>query len=102
MASTSTHEASYTSSNPLSYDVFLSFREVDPRKNFTDHLYTTLVMHGNHTFRDDEELENGEDIAVDLSRAIEESRIFIVIFSKNYAYSTWCLNDLLKIIESRK
>ena len=101
MASTSTHEASYTSSNPLSYDVFLSFREVDTRKNFTDHLYTTLVTHGNHTFRDDG-LEKGGDIAVDLSRAIEESRIFIVIFSKNYAYSTWCLNDLLKIIESRK
>ena len=38
----------------------------------------------------------------DLSRAIEESSIFIVIFSKNYAYPTWCLNELLKIIESRK
>ena len=102
MASTSTHEASYTSSNPLSYDVFLSFRGVDTRKNFTDHLYTTLVTHGIHTFRDDEELEKGGYIAADLSRAIEESRIFIVIFSKNYAYSTWCLNELLKIIESQK
>ena len=102
MALTSTHEASYTSSNPLSYDVFLSFRGVDTRKNFTDHLYTTLVTHGNHTFRDDEELEKRGDIEADLSRAIEESRIFIVIFSKNYAYSTWCLNELLKINKSQK
>ena len=99
MASTSTHRASSTSSNPRSYDVFLSFRGGDTRKNFTDHLYTTLATHGIHTFRDDEELEKGGDIAADLSRAIEESRIFIIIFSKNYAYSRWCLNELLKIID---
>ncbi|RVW26253.1 hypothetical protein CK203_108872 [Vitis vinifera] len=43
MASTSTHRASSTSSNPRSYDVFLSFRGDDTRKNFTDHLYTSLV-----------------------------------------------------------
>ena len=99
MASTSTHRASSTSSNPRSYDVFLSFGGSDTRKNFTDHLYTTMVTHGIHTFRDDEELEKGGDIAADLSRAIEESRIFIIIFSKNYAYSRWCLNELLKIID---
>ena len=99
MASTSTHRASSTSSNPRSYDVFLSFRGDDTRKNFTDHLYTSLVTRGIHTFRDDEELEKGGDIAADLSRAIEESRIFIIIFSKNYAYSRWCLNELLKIID---
>ena len=82
-------------SNPRSYDVFLSFRGEDTRKNFTDHLYATLVAYGIHTFRDDEELEKGGDIASDLSRAIEESRVFIIIFSKNYANSKWCLNELL-------
>lgn len=102
MALTGTHKAFYASSDPLRYDVFLSFRGVDTRKNFTDHLYNSLVTHGIHTFRDDEELEKGGDISVDLSRVIEESRIFIVIFSKNYAYSTWCLNELLKIIEAQK
>ena len=35
-----------------------SFRGFDTHKNFTDHLYTPLVTHGIHTFRDDEELEN--------------------------------------------
>ena len=100
MASSSTHGASSsTSSISPNYDVFLSFRGEDTRKNFTDYLYTTLVRHGIQTFRDDEELEKGGVIASDLLRAIEESRIFIIIFSKNYADSRWCLNELVKITE---
>ncbi|KAJ9676056.1 hypothetical protein PVL29_024851 [Vitis rotundifolia] len=99
MASTSTQKASSVTISHT-YDVFLSFRGEDTRKNFTDHLYKNLDAYGILTFRDDEELEKGGDIAFDLSRAIEESKIFTVIFSKNYANSRWCLNELLKIIES--
>ncbi|RVW13453.1 TMV resistance protein N [Vitis vinifera] len=54
--------ASSSTSNPHSYDVFLSFRGEDTRKNFTDHLYNSLFAYGIHTFRDDEEVEKGEDI----------------------------------------
>ncbi|KAL6316152.1 hypothetical protein AAG906_015982 [Vitis piasezkii] len=91
--------ASSATPNPHSYDVFLSFRGEDTRKNFTDHLYNTLVAYGIHTFRDDEELLKGEDIKSGLSRAIEGSKIFIIIFSENYATSKWCLNELAMIIE---
>ncbi|EOY10030.1 TMV resistance protein N, putative [Theobroma cacao] len=84
------------------YDVFLSFRGVDTRKNFTDHLYMTLVNVGIHTFRDDDEIERGEKIRDEIERAIYESKISIIIFSKNYASSTWCLNELVKIMEHRK
>ena len=38
------------------YDVFLSFRGVDTRKSFTDHLYAALKQRGIITFRDDENL----------------------------------------------
>ncbi|XP_065632142.1 uncharacterized protein LOC112008489 isoform X2 [Quercus suber] len=38
----------------------------------------------------------------ELLEAIENSRISIVVFSKNYAFSTWCLNELVKILEWRK
>ena len=51
---------------------------------------------------DDEKLERGECIALDLLRAIEESRFSIVVLSKNYASSTWCLDELVKIIECKK
>ncbi|KAJ9700893.1 hypothetical protein PVL29_006292 [Vitis rotundifolia] len=102
MASSSTHRASSsTTSISRNYDVFLSFRGGDTRRNFTDYLYTTLTAYGIQTFRDGEELEKGGDIASDLFRAIEESMFFIIIFSKNYAYSTWCLNELVKIIERK-
>ena len=101
MSSSSTLKSSSSTSHPhgYHYDVFLSFRGKDTRKTFTDHLYDNLVAHGIHTFRDDEELENGGDIAADLDRAMEESRFFIIVFSKNYATSKWCLNELLKITE---
>ncbi|RVW88862.1 TMV resistance protein N [Vitis vinifera] len=99
MTSSTTQRASSSTCILNSYHVFLSFRGEDTRKNFTDHLYTTLVAYGLQVFRDDEELAKGGDIASDLSRAIEESKIFIIIFSKNYANFRWCLNELVKIIE---
>ncbi|KAK3231704.1 hypothetical protein Dsin_003585 [Dipteronia sinensis] len=48
---------------------------------------------------DDERLERGTQISSELTKAIEESRFSIVIFSKNYASSTWCLEELAKIVE---
>ncbi|KAL3499777.1 hypothetical protein ACH5RR_038870, partial [Cinchona calisaya] len=47
----------------------------------------------------DEKLERGRFISPALSQAIEESRIAIILFSKNYTSSSWCLDELVKIIE---
>ncbi|KAB1213572.1 TMV resistance protein N [Morella rubra] len=82
-------------------DVFLSFRGEDTRKNFTDHLYTALVQAGIHTFRDDDELPRGKDISTELLKAIRESRISIVVFSKDYASSRWCLDELVEILHCK-
>jgi hypothetical protein len=84
------------------YDVFLSFRGEDTRKTFTDHLYTALVQTGIHTFRDDDELPRGEDISDHLLRAVQESKISIVVFSKGYASSRWCLNELVAILKCKR
>ena len=100
MASTSTETSSSSSKLPHKYDVFLSFRGSDTRMNFVDHLYEGLVGNRFNTFRDDDQLERGGEISSQLLDAIEESRICIVVFSKNYADSRWCLNELLAIIES--
>ena len=54
------------------------------------------------TYRDDEKLERGKSISQELLNAIEESRFAIVIFSRNYASLTWCLNELEKIVRSMK
>ena len=94
--------SSFSSSRKWKYDVFLSFRGEDTRKNFTDHLYTTLTQKGIITFRDDKNLKRGESISPELLKAIEESMFAIVILSKNYASSTWCLDELVKIMDCRK
>ena len=87
------------SSSSTPYEVFLSFRGVDTRRGFTDHLYAALQRKGILTFRDDEELERGKSISPELLKAIEESRFAIVIFSRNYAFSTWCLIELAHIVK---
>ncbi|CAN6582545.1 unnamed protein product [Malus baccata var. baccata] len=84
------------------YDVFLSFRGEDTRKTFTDHLYTALNNAGFLTFRDDDELERGEDIKPGLQKAIQQSRTSVVVFSKDYASSRWCLDELVLILERKR
>eukprot|EP01018_Ginkgo_biloba_P036477 Gb_18407 [translate_table: standard] len=76
------------------YRVFLSFRGTDVRKSLVDHLYQSLVAAGISTFLDSEELEKAHDIQSSLEKAIEESEIYIPIFSTNYAESSWCLEEL--------
>ncbi|XP_073263029.1 toll/interleukin-1 receptor-like protein [Populus alba] len=83
------------------YDVFLSFRGEDTRKMFTDHLYAALDQARIHTFRDDDELPRGEEISEHLLKAIRESKISIVVFSKGYASSRWCLNELVEILKCK-
>ncbi|KAL8262597.1 hypothetical protein R6Q59_023946 [Mikania micrantha] len=84
------------------YDVFLSFRGVDTRKRFTAHLYKALVEADYNTFLDNEEIETGEPLKPELETAIKTSRAYIIILSKNYASSTWCLDELVLMLEQKK
>ncbi|OIT04465.1 tmv resistance protein n [Nicotiana attenuata] len=83
------------------YDVFLSFRGEDTRKTFTSHLYEGLHRMGIITFQDDKRLEHGTSISEELSKAIEESQFAVIIFSRNYASSGWCLDEVVKIMECK-
>ncbi|MED6218481.1 hypothetical protein PIB30_026953 [Stylosanthes scabra] len=89
-------------SSSSSYDVFLSFRGEDTRCAFTGYLYDALCRKGIKTFIDSEDLRVGETTRPQLFRAIEESKVSIVVFSENYADSTWCLDELAKILECQK
>ena len=83
------------------YDVFLSFRGEDTRQKFTDHLCAALERKGIVPFKDDLQLEAGEEIAPELSKAIQESWCSVIVFSKTYAFSSWCLNELVQIVQQR-
>ncbi|KAB2633930.1 TMV resistance protein N-like [Pyrus ussuriensis x Pyrus communis] len=102
MANQLVPSSSFSTTPSWTYDVFLSFRGEDTRTNFTDHLYHALVRHGINTFIDHRELRSGEEISPSLLKAIQESRISVIIFSKNYASSRWCLDELVHILECRK
>ncbi|XP_039170337.1 disease resistance protein RPV1-like [Eucalyptus grandis] len=79
--------------------VFLSFRGPDTRLGFTDYLYHSMVGAGIRVFKDDEEIRKGEKIGGELLHAIESSKIFVPIFSRNYASSVWCLRELKHMVE---
>ncbi|CAK9177691.1 unnamed protein product [Ilex paraguariensis] len=91
-----------SSTSRCTYHVFLSFRGEDTRKTFTDHLYTALLQAGFHTFRDDDEIERGHNIESELQKALQQSKISIIVFSKGYAFSRWCLDELVQILEHKR
>ncbi|XP_020420373.1 disease resistance protein RML1A isoform X2 [Prunus persica] len=101
------HKASSSSSPSSSskrwkYQVFLSFRGEDTRKGFTGHLHAALSDAGIRAFLDDNELKRAEFIKTQLEQAIDGSMISIIVFSKSYADSSWCLDELVKIMECRE
>ncbi|GJS49749.1 disease resistance TIR-NBS-LRR class family protein [Tanacetum coccineum] len=84
------------------YDVFISFRGEDTRKTFVGHLYQALTDKGIYTYKDDEKIQKGETIDNQLIQAIKDSRFFLVVFSKNYTSSSWCLDELVEIMDCQK
>ncbi|KAF3449659.1 hypothetical protein FNV43_RR10390 [Rhamnella rubrinervis] len=97
----SSSSSSTTSSPPAKkFDVFLSFRGEDTRSNFTGHLSLALRKIGLfNIFKDDYALDKGKDIGPELMKAIEASQYAVVVLSKDYATSSWCLKELAKIVE---
>nr|AXU93577.1 RPP4/RPP5-like protein [Arabidopsis thaliana] len=90
-----------SSSSPSSwrYDVFPSFSGVDVRNTFLSHLIQALDRRSINTINTfmDHGIVRSSIIADELISAIREARISIVIFSENYASSTWCLNELVDV-----
>ncbi|CAN6544942.1 unnamed protein product [Malus baccata var. baccata] len=83
------------------YDVFISFRGEDTRRTFTSHLHAALLEKKITTYIDDE-LKRGDEIAPALLKGIKESELSVIIFSKDYASSTWCLDELVHILECKE
>ncbi|RHN59064.1 putative TIR domain, P-loop containing nucleoside triphosphate hydrolase [Medicago truncatula] len=92
-------ESHNNSDQPKMYDVFLSFRGDDSRAKFISHLHSSLQNAAIHVFQDDDEIQRGDQISISLFRAIEQSRISIVVLSTSYANSRWCMLELEKIME---
>ncbi|KAL4291165.1 hypothetical protein GQ457_14G025180 [Hibiscus cannabinus] len=94
--------ASSSSSPPMKHQVFLSFRGEDTRLGFTSHLRKALKDTGMGVFFDEDTLKRGEEISPALSQGIADSRLSIVVLSRDYASSKSCLAELSDIMDHRR
>ncbi|KAL1225321.1 Disease resistance protein RML1B [Cardamine amara subsp. amara] len=92
--------SSFPSGN-YNFNVFASFHGPDVRKTLFSHMRKQFKCNGITMF-DDQKIERSATIAPALTEAIRESRILIVILSKKYASSSWCLDELLEILECKR
>ncbi|KAK3438051.1 hypothetical protein EUGRSUZ_B02960, partial [Eucalyptus grandis] len=81
------------------YDVFLSFRGPDTRYSLIRFLHDSLSRSRISFFRDDDELSPGEGIGEEIQQALDDSYIYMLVLSKNYASSQWCLRELARIVK---
>ena len=92
----------FTNLSPLpsscSHQVFPSFCGVDVRKAFLTHTLKEFKNKGITVFTDNNDIKRSMSIGPELKEAIKGSRVSIVIVSKNYASSTWCLDELVEIV----
>ncbi|KAJ9675895.1 hypothetical protein PVL29_024726 [Vitis rotundifolia] len=91
-----------TSISKHEYDVFMSFSWKDTGNSFADRLYAALVKKGLHPFREAIGKPDDKEDSAESLMAIEKSKLFIVIFSQNYARSPYKLDELVKIMECRR
>jgi len=102
MASSSSLSLSFPSSSlsrTWDYDVFPSFHGEDVRKAFLSQILKKEFGRKAINFFVDHEMERGEFIGPVLKQAIKGSKIALVLLSKNYASSWWCLDELVEIMK---
>ncbi|PWA97045.1 TMV resistance protein N [Artemisia annua] len=79
-------------------DVFMNYSYEDIGKQFISHLQGALSRRG-FTISDHTMLPAGQDMHLHLLKAIEESEIYVVVFSNNYASSVRSLDELVNIMD---
>lgn len=80
--------------------IFISFRG-HLLNTFVGHLHDALSKGGVEAFKYDLTPQTDEEIWKKLTKAISDSRLCIIIFSKYYASSKWCLDELVEILAKR-
>lgn len=82
------------------YQVFINHRGPDAKLTHASLIYHRLRHCGLRVFLDGKELRGGSTLEDAIQGAISSASIHIVIFSKKYAESRWCLDELCWILRS--
>lgn len=86
MSSSSSSEAKWP------YDIFLKLQRRGDCHGFLASLHRAMLHGGINAYIDSEDLRPGNDISLVLTKAIMEGQITVLIFSKNYTSSWWCMD----------
>jgi len=84
------------------YDVFLNHRGPDVKTKFVAHLYEALCKAGFHPFLDVKSLVKGRHAFKSIDEALNSVHVHVAVFSKGYADSKYCLNELCDMLKSGK
>ncbi|KAI3742879.1 hypothetical protein L1987_60577 [Smallanthus sonchifolius] len=97
-----TRESFGLSSSVFLYDVYISFRVQDEfNRRFTYFLIEALEREGLAPYKDSMGVYDAYEESI-LLPAIKQSRAFIIVFSKNFAASSWNLDEVAEIVKCVK
>jgi hypothetical protein len=84
------------------YDVFLNHRGPDVKLTFVSHLNEALISAGLNPFLDAKSLVKGHHAFRSINEALIGVSVHVAIFSKHYAESKYCLNELCDMLKGGK
>lgn len=91
-----------TGSQESKQAVFICCRGAHIGKTFASHLRHALTDTGIYVMRGDDELPLGEDISYGFMTGSRSCRMSVVVFSRGFAESRWCLNKLVEVMKWSK
>ena len=83
------------------YDVFINHRGLEVKKTFVAHLYAALSSWGIRPFLDAEDIGYAVPVIEEIDKALKGACVHVAIFSKEYAESKYCLDELCAMLESK-
>ncbi|KAG0565429.1 hypothetical protein KC19_8G190000 [Ceratodon purpureus] len=89
-----------TESKPHQYDVFINHRGPDVKKTFVAHLNAALRRDGFRPFLDAKDIGQGRHVFKSIDKALKGAGVHVAVFSKRYAESKYCLNELCDMLRS--
>ena len=87
---------------PHQYDVFINHRGPDVKKTFVAHLNDALRRDGFRPFLDAKSIGQGRHVFNSIDKALKGACVHVAVFSKRYAESKYCLNELCDMLKSEQ
>ncbi|KAG0627724.1 hypothetical protein M758_2G223400 [Ceratodon purpureus] len=84
------------------YDVFVNHRGPDVKLTFAAHLNDALRRAGFRPFLDAKSIREGSHVFKSIDEGLNVANVHVAIFSKGYAESKYCLEELCAMLQSHR